>query len=111
MISEISKLSDTELTSNIKDNIEVSGCLEELQNRHSGIFHQKARKFQPKKISNSVAASDAFFPFSDGLKLLVKAGVKIVIQPGGSIRDKEIIEYANKANIKMLFAGTRHFYH
>ena len=45
MISEISKLSDTELTSNIKDNIEVSGCLEELQNRHSGIFHQKARKF------------------------------------------------------------------
>jgi len=45
MISEISKLSDTELTSNIKENIEVSGCLEELQNRHSGIFHQKARKF------------------------------------------------------------------
>ena len=72
---------------------------------------QKAKKFQPKKISNSVAASDAFFPFSDGLKLLVKAGVKIVIQPGGSIRDKEIIDYANKANIKMLFAGTRHFYH
>ena len=70
-----------------------------------------SRKFQPKKISNSVAASDAFFPFSDGLKLLVKAGVKIVIQPGGSIRDKEIIDYANKANIKMLFAGTRHFYH
>ena len=72
---------------------------------------QKARKFQPKKISNSIAASDAFFPFSDGLELLVKAGVKIVIQPGGSIRDKEIINYANKANIKMLFTGTRHFYH
>jgi|TARA_B110000285_G_scaffold200557_1_gene234528 hypothetical protein len=45
MISEISKLSDIELTSNIKENKEVSGCLEELQNRHSGIFHQKARKF------------------------------------------------------------------
>ena len=72
---------------------------------------QKARKFQPKKISNSVAASDAFFPFSDGLKLLVKAGVKIVIQPGGSIRDKEIVNYANKAKIKMLFTGIRHFYH
>ena len=72
---------------------------------------QKARKFQPKKISNSVAASDAFFPFSDGLELLVKAGVKIVIQPGGSIRDKEIINYANKAKIKMLFTGIRHFYH
>ena len=72
---------------------------------------QKARKFQPKKISNAIAASDAFFPFSDGLDLLVKAGVKIVIQPGGSIRDKEIINYANKAKIKMLFTGIRHFYH
>ena len=72
---------------------------------------QKARKFQPKKISNAIAASDAFFPFSDGLELLVKAGVKIVIQPGGSIRDKEIINYANKAKIKMLFTGVRHFYH
>ncbi len=72
---------------------------------------QKARKFQPKKISSSIAASDAFFPFLDGLELLVKAGVKIVVQPGGSIRDKEIINYANKAKIKMLFTGIRHFYH
>ena len=72
---------------------------------------QKARKFQPTKISNSIAASDAFFPFTDGLELLIKAGVKIVIQPGGSIRDKEIINYANKAKIKMLFTGIRHFYH
>ena len=72
---------------------------------------QKARKFQPKKISKAIAASDAFFPFTDGLELLVKAGVKIVIQPGGSIKDKEIINYANKAKIKMLFTGIRHFYH
>tara|TARA_B100000886_G_scaffold338490_1_gene301464 strand:+ start:264 stop:1814 length:1551 start_codon:yes stop_codon:yes gene_type:complete len=72
---------------------------------------QKARKFQPTKISNAIAASDAFFPFTDGLELLIKAGVKIVIQPGGSIRDKEIINYANKAKIKMLFTGIRHFYH
>ena len=72
---------------------------------------QKARKFQPTKISNAIAASDAFFPFSDGLELLIKAGVKVVIQPGGSIRDKEIINYANKAKIKMLFTGIRHFYH
>ena len=72
---------------------------------------QKARKFQPKKISNAIAASDAFFPFSDGLDLLIKAGVKIIIQPGGSIRDKEIISYANKAKIKMLFTGVRNFYH
>ena len=72
---------------------------------------QKARKFQPRKISNAIAASDAFFPFSDGLDLLIKAGVKIIIQPGGSIRDKEIISYANKAKIKMLFTGVRNFYH
>ena len=72
---------------------------------------QKARKFKSKKIANAIAASDAFFPFSDGLDLLIKAGVKIVIQPGGSIRDKEIINYANKAKIKMLFTGIRHFYH
>ena len=72
---------------------------------------QKARKFQPMKISNAIAASDAFFPFSDGLDLLVKAGVKVVIQPGGSIRDREIINYANKAKIKMLFTGVRHFFH
>ncbi len=72
---------------------------------------QKAKKFQPRKITNSIAASDAFFPFSDGLDLLVKAGVKIIIQPGGSIRDKEIINFANKAKIKMLFTGVRHFYH
>ncbi len=72
---------------------------------------QKAKKFQPKKIINAIAASDAFFPFYDGLDLLIKAGVKIVIQPGGSLRDKEIISYANKAKIKMLFTGIRHFYH
>ena len=72
---------------------------------------QKAKKFQPMKISNAIAASDAFFPFSDGLDLLVKAGVKVVIQPGGSMRDREIINYANKAKIKMLFTGIRHFFH
>ena len=71
---------------------------------------QKARKFQLNKISNSIAASDAFFPFSDGLKL-IKAGVRIIIQPGGSIRDQEIINVANKAKIKMLFTGIRHFNH
>ena len=62
-------------------------------------------------VKGGVLASDAFFPFSDGLDLLIKAGVKIIIQPGGSIRDKEIISYANKAKIKMLFTGVRNFYH
>ena len=72
---------------------------------------QKAKKFQPKKIKNSVVASDAFFPFSDGIKTLVKAGIKIIVQPGGSIRDKEIIDAANKAKVKMVFTGVRHFNH
>ena len=72
---------------------------------------QKARQFQRKKIKNSVAASDAFFPFADGINSLIKAGIKIIVQPGGSIRDQEVINAANKAKIKMLFTGLRHFNH
>jgi len=72
---------------------------------------QKAKQFQSLKIKNSIAASDAFFPFADGLKTLVKAGVKTIIQPGGSIRDQEIINAANKAKIKMFFTNIRHFNH
>ena len=72
---------------------------------------QKAKRFQPKKIKNSVAASDAFFPFKDGIKVLINAGIKIIVQPGGSIRDQEIINTANKAKIKMLFTNIRHFNH
>ncbi len=72
---------------------------------------QKAKKFQPKKLKNSIAASDAFFPFSDGVKKLINAGIKLIIQPGGSIRDKDSIDAANKAKVKMIFTGTRHFNH
>jgi phosphoribosylaminoimidazolecarboxamide formyltransferase/IMP cyclohydrolase len=75
------------------------------------IATQKAKKFQPEKLYNSIAASDAFFPFADGMQALIDAGVKIIIQPGGSIRDKEVIAAANKANIKMVFTGIRHFNH
>ena len=72
---------------------------------------QKAKKYSPKKIKNSVAASDAFFPFADGVRTLIKAGVKLIIQPGGSIRDQEVIDEANKAKVKMIFTGVRHFNH
>ena len=75
------------------------------------IATQKANKFQPKRLRNSVAASDAFFPFPDGVKKLINAGVKLIIQPGGSIRDKEIIKIADKAKVKMIFTGIRHFNH
>jgi phosphoribosylaminoimidazolecarboxamide formyltransferase/IMP cyclohydrolase len=59
----------------------------------------------------AVAASDAFFPFPDGLQVLVDAGVKAIVQPGGSVRDEEVIEAAKKAGITMYFTGTRHFAH
>ncbi len=75
------------------------------------IASQKAKQFQPDKLINSVAASDAFFPFADGIKTLINAGVKIIVQPGGSIRDKEVIDAANNAKIKMIFTGIRHFNH
>ena len=62
-------------------------------------------------INEAVAASDAFFPFADGLLEIIKCGVTSVIQPGGSIRDAEVIEAANKNNISMVFTGMRHFKH
>ena len=72
---------------------------------------QKAKKFQSSRIKNSIAASDAFFPFADGINTLIKAGVKTIIQPGGSIRDQEVINAANEAKIKMFFTSIRHFNH
>ncbi|WP_075534186.1 bifunctional phosphoribosylaminoimidazolecarboxamide formyltransferase/IMP cyclohydrolase [Candidatus Pelagibacter communis] len=72
---------------------------------------QKARQFKSEKIKNSVAASDAFFPFTDGVQALIKAGIKIIVQPGGSIRDQEVISVADKAKVKMLFTNIRHFNH
>jgi len=72
---------------------------------------KKAKQFQSSKVRNSIAASDAFFPFSDGIDVLIKAGVKTIVQPGGSIRDQEVINAANKAKIRMFFTGFRHFNH
>ena len=63
------------------------------------------------RVKGSVAASDAFFPFADGLQILIDAGVKAVVQPGGSVRDDEVIAAAQKGGIAMFFTGTRHFSH
>jgi phosphoribosylaminoimidazolecarboxamide formyltransferase/IMP cyclohydrolase len=60
---------------------------------------------------NTVCASDAFFPFKDGIEALAKAGITAVVQPGGSIRDEEVIEAANDHNLAMIFTGMRHFKH
>ena len=63
------------------------------------------------RAAGSVAASDAFFPFADGLQVLLDAGVRAVVAPGGSVRDPEVIEAATAAGITMYFTGTRHFAH
>ena len=62
-------------------------------------------------IEGSVVASDAFFPFADGVEAAAKAGATAIIQPGGSIRDEEVIKMADKYNIAMVFTGIRHFRH
>ena len=63
------------------------------------------------RARGSVAASDAFFPFADGLQVLIDGGVRAVVQPGGSIRDDEVIEAAKAAGVTMYLTGTRHFFH
>ena len=70
----------------------------------------KVKKFNLVK-ENLVAASDAFFPFVDGVEKLIQSGVEAIIQPSGSIRDKDIINFANQTNTVLLFSKTRHFKH
>ena len=70
----------------------------------------KMNKFMKTK-TEIVAASDAFFPFVDGIEKLIQSGVSAVIQPAGSIRDKEIINFANATNTILIFSKTRHFRH
>ena len=63
------------------------------------------------RAAGSVAASDAFFPFADGLQILLDAGVRAVVQPGGSVRDEEVVAAARAAGVTMYFTGERHFFH
>jgi phosphoribosylaminoimidazolecarboxamide formyltransferase/IMP cyclohydrolase len=62
-------------------------------------------------LEGAVAASDAFFPFPDGLLEIASHGIKAVIQPGGSVRDQEVIDAANENKISMIFTGIRNFKH
>jgi phosphoribosylaminoimidazolecarboxamide formyltransferase/IMP cyclohydrolase len=62
-------------------------------------------------LHDTAVASDAFFPFRDSLDVVVDAGARCVIQPGGSVRDQEVIDAANDRGIAMVFAGVRHFRH
>jgi phosphoribosylaminoimidazolecarboxamide formyltransferase/IMP cyclohydrolase len=63
------------------------------------------------RAAGSVAASDAFFPFADGPRILAEAGVSAVVQPGGSVRDEEVVAAMAEAGVTMYLTGTRHFYH
>ncbi|MEU0740980.1 bifunctional phosphoribosylaminoimidazolecarboxamide formyltransferase/IMP cyclohydrolase [Streptomyces sp. NPDC006134] len=63
------------------------------------------------RARGAFAASDAFFPFPDGPEILIEAGVRAIVQPGGSIRDEQVVEAAKKAGVTMYFTGTRHFFH
>ena len=62
-------------------------------------------------LQGTVVASDAFFPFRDGIDVVVDAGATCVIQPGGSMRDQEVIDAANERGVAMVFSGVRHFRH
>jgi phosphoribosylaminoimidazolecarboxamide formyltransferase/IMP cyclohydrolase len=63
------------------------------------------------RAKGAVCASDAFFPFADGPELLIEAGVKAIVEPGGSIRDEDVIAACAKAGVTLYFTGTRHFFH
>jgi phosphoribosylaminoimidazolecarboxamide formyltransferase/IMP cyclohydrolase len=63
------------------------------------------------RAAGAVAASDAFFPFADGLAVLLDAGVRAVVQPGGSVRDDEVVAAAQAAGATMYLTGARHFFH
>jgi phosphoribosylaminoimidazolecarboxamide formyltransferase / IMP cyclohydrolase len=63
------------------------------------------------RAAGSVAASDAFFPFADGLEVLLTAGVRAVVQPGGSMRDEEVVAAAAAAGVTLYLTGVRHFFH
>ncbi len=72
---------------------------------------EKAREFQPESLAGSALASDAFFPFADGPQLAIDAGVTAIVQPGGSVRDEDVVAAADRAGIAMVATGVRHFRH
>ena len=75
------------------------------------VARMKAEAAGPDALAGSVAASDAFFPFRDGLDAVAAAGATAVVQPGGSVRDQEVIAAADEHGLAMVFTGKRHFRH
>ena len=87
------------------------GQVNRVDSCHLAVDRANSLAGDEERARGAVAASDAFFPFADGAEVLINAGVKAVVQPGGSIRDEEVIEAAKKAGITMYLTGTRHFFH
>ena len=88
----------------------ASVCIKPYAARKAADAAQEAGLAEP-LTKGSVVASDAFFPFADGLLVAIEAGATAVIQPGGSMRDDEVIEAADHAGLAMVFTGLRHFRH
>ncbi|MHB8533109.1 MAG: bifunctional phosphoribosylaminoimidazolecarboxamide formyltransferase/IMP cyclohydrolase, partial [Solirubrobacteraceae bacterium] len=72
---------------------------------------EKAKEFRPDALGGSALASDAFFPFADGPELAMQAGVAAIIQPGGSVRDEDVVAAVDAAGAVMVATGRRHFRH
>ncbi len=72
---------------------------------------EKARRFRPEQVVGAALASDAFFPFADGPQFAIDAGVSAIVQPGGSVRDKDVVDAADAAGVAMVATGIRHFRH
>ena len=83
----------------------------ERQLQAQGEWYHIAVERAGDRAAGSVAASDAFFPFADGLQILIDAGVKAVVQPGGSVRDEEVVAAAEAAGVTLYLTGARHFFH
>lgn len=86
-----------------------AGSVSRVDAAHLAI--KKAQEFSASLLPGSVAASDAFFPFPDGVEALIEAGVKAIVQPGGSLKDEAVIKAAQSAGITMYLTGLRHFSH
>ena len=88
-----------------------AGQMSRVDSSRIAVIKASDCKVNPDRAKGSVLASDAFFPFADGVEQAAKAGITAIIQPGGSIRDEEVIQMADKYDIAMVFTGKRHFKH
>jgi phosphoribosylaminoimidazolecarboxamide formyltransferase/IMP cyclohydrolase len=87
------------------------GQVNRVDSSHLAVTRANTLADGANRTQGAVAASDAFFPFPDGMEILADAGVKAVVQPGGSIRDEAVFEAAQKAGVTMYVTGARHFFH